>query len=364
MAVAIIGVFTACSTATAVVDTVAPAEPEVTTAVVTSTASPGDPEPASTQVGDQPEAPIPSPLHSTRIPGEESPLIPTSSVSCSSESCITAEHYFLERPIDLSMNDQVDVTYRFGTTQGGVREPHHGVEFLNGFGTPVLAAEDGVVVVAGEDIDPTSPRGEWPMKFYGPYSYFYGNLVVIEHEIPEELLMVYPDYPQPVYTLYGHLSEISVAEGEQIQVGQEVGRIGLAGVAMGSHLHFEVRVGENTYESVRNPELWLAPHVGEDGQLNGGIAGRIIDPWGDAPEGTGVVILHLPDGPGSPRDFEIYLQTYQEKGLLAQTPWRESFAIGDLPAGWYLVSFPLSGMQEYFVEVFPGKLTFLTMRVE
>ena len=42
--------------------------------------------------------------------------------------CSYVSPYFLQRPIAEPGNDGVDVTYRFGSTQGEMREPHHGVD--------------------------------------------------------------------------------------------------------------------------------------------------------------------------------------------------------------------------------------------
>lgn len=258
----------------------------------------------------------------------------------------------------------MDVTYRFGSTQSGRRDPHHGVEFLNAYGTPVLAAQDGMVVVAGGDRQPTSPHGAWPITFYGPYSYFYGNLVVIEHQVPVALRAAFPEIPETLYTLYAHLSEILVGVGQEVQAGQEIGKVGMTGVAEGSHLHFEVRLGENTYESVRNPELWLIPHLDESGQLSGALAGRFVDSYGNNLSKPDIVLEHLPEGPDAPRGLQITLLSYEEKALIGQPPWEESFAVGDIPAGWYRITFPHFGARQELLQVFPGQLTVVTFRVE
>ena len=307
--------------------------------------------------------PSPTPLSPTPNPPTITPSSSPTPTPCSSDVCIYSGQFFLERPIKKPGDDVVDPTYRFGTTQGKRREPHHGVEMVNGFGTPVNAAADGIVVVAGDDLEPVSPQGKWPLVYYGPFSNFYGNLVVIEHEVPGELLMVVRDYPQPVYTLYAHLSEISVEQGETVKAGQEIGKVGITGVSMGSHLHFEVRVGENSYESTRNPELWLAPHLDDNKQPNGGIAGRVVDQHGNVVAVSSVVVEHLPEGPDQTSDFEIYLMSYEDPDLIDQSPWKERFALGDLPPGSYRISFPYFGRQEFTIEVNPGKLSVVTLRV-
>src|SRR5215211_5782607 len=87
------------------------------------------------------------------------------------EYCITQGHFLFQRPIKLPANASVDVTYRYASTANGTRDPHHGVEFLNKFGTPVYAAGDGVVVFAGPD----------QKAVYSPWPDYYGNVVVIKH---------------------------------------------------------------------------------------------------------------------------------------------------------------------------------------
>lgn len=283
---------------------------------------------------------------------------------CAQNSCVYSGQFFLERPIASENNNQVDVTYRFGSTQGGTRDPHHGVEFLNGFGTPVLAAGDGKVVVAGDDINPISPAGVWPPEYYGPYSNFFGNLVVLEHQVPDEIRAQVPDYAEKIYTLYGHLSEILVSEGDLVQPGQEIGRVGVTGVSTGSHLHFEVRVGQNKYENSRNPELWLMPQRGEASLLNGGFAGRVIDLFGVNAPVSNIVLEYLPDGPEGETGDEIYLLSYEEAELIDQPPFKESFGVGDIAPGLYRISFPLFGRQEFLVEVQSGLLTVTTFEIQ
>jgi hypothetical protein len=253
--------------------------------------------------------------------------------------------YALARPIAPPGRDRIDTSYRFASTQKGTRDPHHGVEFLNSSGTPVLAAAEGQVVVAGDD----------RQILYGPYPNFYGNLVVIEHRAP--------GFSQPLYSLYGHLSQVSVQEGEIVQAGEQIGRVGMSGVATGSHLHFEVRLGENSYQNSRNPELWLAPLSGSDGSLYGALAGRILDSRGNLLEAENIVIEHLAsaDGPG---DWQVYVTTYEEKVLAGNPPWEENFAVGDLPPGWYRVSFVKYGMRSRVVQILPGEITLATFRID
>jgi hypothetical protein len=57
----------------------------------------------------------------------------------------------------------------------------------------------------------------------------YGNMVEIEHE-------------NDLSTRYGHLSMISVTEGQYVSPGTLLGRVGSTGRSTGPHLHYEVRI--------------------------------------------------------------------------------------------------------------------------
>jgi murein DD-endopeptidase MepM/ murein hydrolase activator NlpD len=276
-------------------------------------------------------------------------VTPCSTGQCSYPGCM-----ILSRPIALPANDQVDTSYRFGSTQNGLRDPHHGVELLNRGGTPVLAAADGFVLVAGNDQEIR----------YSPYLNYYGNLVIIQHELPSQVLEDSPAFPIPIYTLYAHLSQISVEPGQVVTRGQQVGLVGMTGNALGNHLHFEIRLGENTYLATRNPELWLESDLDAYGQLKGAIAGRVIDSKGHQIAANEVVIQYLPEGPEGATGRSVYLNSYEESALIGQPPWQESFAAGNLPAGWYRVSFPYLGMQSQLVHLLPGQIVVVVFQLK
>ncbi len=88
---------------------------------------------------------------------------------------------------------------------------HNGMDFLSGLGTDVLATADGKVVEVKR-----SPRGQ-------------GNTVKIEHS--------YGGYQ----TLYAHLSDIFVRQGQQVMRGMVIARVGSTGMSFTPHLHYEVR---------------------------------------------------------------------------------------------------------------------------
>ncbi len=75
----------------------------------------------------------------------------------------------------------------------------------------------------------------------------YGNCVILDHG-------------QGVATLYGHLSSLAVKPGQEVKRGQELGRSGATGLALGDHLHFSVLVGGVFV----NPAEWWDPHWVED----------------------------------------------------------------------------------------------------
>jgi murein DD-endopeptidase MepM/ murein hydrolase activator NlpD len=85
-----------------------------------------------------------------------------------------------------------------------------GLDLAAPVGTPVYSSGDGIVRMARNRI-------------------VTGETVVIEH-LPG------------VYSLYYHLDEISVEEGEEIAVGAMIGTVGSTGLATGPHLHWEIRV--------------------------------------------------------------------------------------------------------------------------
>ena len=57
-------------------------------------------------------------------------------------------------------------------------------------------------------------------------------------------LVVIVDHGNSISTRYGHLSLLGTTEGKSIKRGEQVGLVGSTGRATGSHLHYEVRVGQ------------------------------------------------------------------------------------------------------------------------
>jgi hypothetical protein len=157
-----------------------------------------------------------------------------------------------------------------------------------------------------------------------------------------------------LYTLYAHLSKILVEAGTSVRAGDEIGEVGQTGVAIGSHLHFEVRRGNvEDYFSTQNPELWLIPNHDESGQLLGVI--QI-----SAATSTGQLVRHAeftiqPYDQNRPSGIIDYGVTYSGDMLRGA---EENAAMGDLAPGKYRLVLQYNGQHlERFVEVESGKLT-------
>jgi len=107
---------------------------------------------------------------------------------------------------------------------GGYPHFHTGIDLVEPFGSPVYAADDGVVALVG-----SSSSG-------------YGRYVVIAHS-------------GGLDTLYGHLSTTLVKVGQRVSQGQTVGLEGSTGNSTGPHLHFELRIKQQPID----PSPYLPP---------------------------------------------------------------------------------------------------------
>ena len=273
----------------------------------------------------------PSVTFTPRIPTQTPTATPKVCDPHAADYCITDDHLVFQRPIKTPANTSVDETYPYASTANGTRDPHHGVEFLNKYGTPVYAAADGVIVFAGPD----------QKAVYSPWPDYYGNVVVLKHA-------------DNLYTLYAHLSKITVEAGNNIFAGEQLGEVGQTGVAIGSHLHFEVRRGNvEDYFSTQNPELWLIPNQNEIGQLFGVLQISVVNKDNHLVKRAEYTIQYFV-GLNQPTDQIYYGVTYSADMLNGE----ENAGIGDLRPGKYRIALQHNGqLLERWVEVESGKLT-------
>jgi murein DD-endopeptidase MepM/ murein hydrolase activator NlpD len=116
-------------------------------------------------------------------------------------------------PVRKPVNGEIDLSSTFGVRVDPflhVAAMHPGLDFRGEAGEPIHATAAGTVTSAG-------------------WGGGYGKMVEIDHG-------------NGFSTRYGHLSHIDVKVGDEIRIGQTVGRMGSTGRSTGPHLHYETRV--------------------------------------------------------------------------------------------------------------------------
>ena len=102
---------------------------------------------------------------------------------------------------------------------GKARNPHSGLDIAGPTGAPIAAAGGGVITLA-DDL------------------YFNGNTIFIDHG-------------RGLITMYCHMSELLVSEGEHVVKGQTIGLVGATGRATGPHLHWTVSLNGTRVDPLR-----------------------------------------------------------------------------------------------------------------
>ncbi|MFZ4826258.1 MAG: M23 family metallopeptidase [Phototrophicaceae bacterium] len=277
--------------------------------------------------------PTPIPITATFTPLPQ--LLPSWTPPAMDTTVLLSDHFRLRRPIPLGNNLNVDRNYPYGSTAGGRYAVHHGVEFQNPTGTDVIASADGVVVFAGAD----------DTAVIGAQLNYYGNAVILQHDFtsPEGL---------PIYTLYGHLSSTTVTVGQRVARGDQVGDVGATGIALGPHLHFEVRAGDPfNFNATRNPELWLHPYPDY-----GTLVGRVMLN-GATVTGEVTIQIDVATGESAPPRYGF---TYADSSVNADPAFGEQFTVGDLPANYYLVTVRHGGQfYQDTIYLYPDRTTWL-----
>jgi len=127
-------------------------------------------------------------------------------------------------------DDGFFISSKFGKRMlQGKTSNHTGIDLAAPLGTKVVAAADGTIIYVNEDYRNCSSCG-------------YGSHVIIEHK-------------NGYRTVYGHLSAVSVKNGQKVNSGEKVGEVGNTGHSFGCHLHFEIRA----YEEFIDPMNYIHP---------------------------------------------------------------------------------------------------------
>jgi len=138
-------------------------------------------------------------------------------------------------PIHMPLTGRFRQSSGFGNRTdpfSGARAFHAGLDFAAPSGTTVFSAGAGVVTFVGQKSG-------------------YGNLVEITHE-------------NGLVTRYGHLSAFIAAEGQKVEAGTPIARVGSTGRSTGPHLHFEVRKSDSAVDPTAylNAGKRLSPLLG------------------------------------------------------------------------------------------------------
>ena len=256
------------------------------------------------------------------------------------ETLLPGPRLTLARPFTEAYRQSPEFTYPYGSRGDGRYVLHTGVDIVNPLGTPVRAVADGQVVYASSDA----------LRVFGPRPGFYGNLVITRLDGAPE--------GGPVSVLYAHMDRILVAQGERVSAGDVLGLVGMTGIAIGPHLHLEIRQGDgSSYQATRNPALWLKSLPGR-----GTLAGRIVDEAGRPVAGERLLVYRAEN----PAQVWRVVRSYVDSALIhGDDVAGENFALPDVPAGDYRIVAGGNGRTVQFpVRIEPGRLTLVEIKVE
>jgi murein DD-endopeptidase MepM/ murein hydrolase activator NlpD len=244
------------------------------------------------------------------------------------------DHFYFARPIGADQVNWPLADYRYG----GVFDPpfvHTGVDIDAPFGTPILAAGPGTIVWADWGLLLESP---------GDRSDPYGQAVVIRMDFGYQ--------GQQLYSVYAHMSKILSVVGQHVTTGEVIGLVGATGHVTGPHVHFEVRLGQNSFYFTYNPELWMAPPEGW-----GVLVGRITDTANNTLQQLEINIRNINSG------NTFLVKTYGPGPVNHDPVYNENMVIGDVPAGIYKITFNYKGKQQQdWMYIYPGQVTYFTFR--
>src|SRR5512133_1176291 len=218
------------------------------------------------------------------------------------------DHFYFARPIAADHVNWPLANYRYGGVFFAPNIVHTGVDIDADEGTPILAAGPGTVVSADWGLYTEAP---------GNKSDPYGQAVVLRHDFGYK--------GQTLFTVYAHMSKIIAVVGQHVETGDVLGLVGHTGATTGPHLHFEVRLGANSFYNTFNPELWMAPPQGW-----GILVGRLTD------EDNKLMPQFEVDVRPMPSEVPLRIvKTYAEGPANSDAYYKENLVLSDLPAGLY-----------------------------
>jgi len=147
-------------------------------------------------------------------------IIPNGQLSSGSVSLSAASRAGL-KPMTIDISSWPTLKGFFALPAGGYNKGifhyYNAVDIINSCGTPIYASADGIILEA---------KTGWNLG--------YGNYIKIQHY-------------NGTMTVYGHLGNLYVKEGDKVTQGQTIGTMSDTGNANGCHLHFEVRGAQNPF---------------------------------------------------------------------------------------------------------------------
>lgn len=244
------------------------------------------------------------------------------------------DHFYFARPIAADNVNWPLADYRYGGIFFAPDIVHTGVDIDAALNTPILAAGPGTVISADWGLYREAP---------GDQDDPYGQAVVILHDFGYN--------GQDVYSIYAHMSELIAVPGQHVETGDVIGLVGETGITTGPHLHFEIRVGRNTFYNTYNPELWMAPPQGW-----GVLVGRVMDEKKKLLTRLKVEVRPMP--------YELPVRTVRTYGVGAVNSdpyYQENLVLSDLPAGVYKITLEYNEEEmQAWVEIFPGQVSYFT----
>nr|MBI5455550.1 M23 family metallopeptidase [Candidatus Levybacteria bacterium] len=175
-------------------------------------------------------------------------------------------------PISLEFGEKLKNEYEKNLYQQFNLAGHDGVDFDMPVGTPILAADDGTVVMAGGEI--------------------YGTTVVIQHSWGR--------------SYYGHLSKTNVIMGQKVSKGEEIALSGNTGFTTGPHLHFGIKPNSTNIDNGYYGKIDPLPFLGIESKLDSSKLTKVISWSANLKKGDKLKLEYIYKAPNiSPQFYKL-----------------------------------------------------------